>query len=634
MPVGRLHQRELLEAWLPDAAKCSCISRTAFEFFWTASGDSWILACGSGSLSVDGKVAIRNTTVPLRPGSEVVFTYERRILLRLHLVRSGSPTEDVQEKAFPLANCSAKAVTRSFRAISRSRQQGSPSSTGGGMSAVAAASVTSFTRGVSADASTPADHPARSWSTDRVHTLGPDMLRGGTLGLAEQAWLLKGVHSVEEAVMRLNAGDLQADVGFCIVHCSAEKSYVLLYEQGMQEDAFAQLGIQPEIRPDTARAPSRGSNPLMKTSRRPSASAKYDLHAKTPAAGHWRLKCILAEGVSSDELAALPVEKCSFDVPEGIVPVGRHHQPHMFGAWLPDPVSRFSVAWTHLELKASAEGLSVTNMSRDPLRIERETICNGERRMLHPGHTMGFLRQEDGKHVEYLMLAVQLRAWPSPAVSSTMTPASSSAAFSTSASTAFSTSASTVPQESMSSNGGMLRESALGMPLGMASPTPGSSCSRSNAAKNGRDLGGTKMLLELCGDGVLDVPLAQRCIGPVHLMDKPILVGRRHQPDLFERAMAQQCLELHSRDHFCIACDKGEYYLLVLTPNPIWRDRDSEETMLLSRDDLVRLMPGDRVVLGSGKAGNGEISARSGIFWRFHLEHDDAKALMAGEAGQ
>lgn len=142
------------------------------------------------------------------------------------------------------------------------------------------------------------------------------------------------------------------------------------------------------------------------------------------------------------------------------------------------------------------------------------------------------------------------------------------------------------------------------------------------------------MLLELCGDGVLDVPVAQRCIGPVHLMDKPILVGRRHQPDLFERAMAQQCLELHSRDHFCIACDKGEYYLLVLTPNPIWRDRDGEDAMLLSRDDLVRLMPGDRVVLGSGKACNGDMSARSGIFWRFHLEHDDSKAPTAGEAGQ
>jgi len=142
------------------------------------------------------------------------------------------------------------------------------------------------------------------------------------------------------------------------------------------------------------------------------------------------------------------------------------------------------------------------------------------------------------------------------------------------------------------------------------------------------------MLLELCGDGVLDVPLAQRCIGPVHIMEKPILVGRRHQPELFERAMVQPCVELHSRDHFCVACDKGEYYLLVLTQNPIWCDRDGEAAMPLSRDDLVRLMPGDCIVLGSAKACNGAMSTRSGIFWRFHLEHDHSKAPMAGEAGQ
>lgn len=107
--------------------------------------------------------------------------------------------------------------------------------------------------------------------------------------------------------------------------------------------------------------------------------------------------------------------------------------------------------------------------------------------------------------------------------------------------------------------------------------------------------------------------------------------------------MVPQCLELHSRDHFCIACDKGEFYLLVLTANPIWRDRDGESPMQLSRDDLVRLMPGDRIVLGMG---GGAVSsegcdentiARSGIFWRFHLDQDEGQqpiSLSTGGAGQ
>ena len=59
--VGRHHQPEFFEAWLPDLSQRSCISRKAFDVAWTAGSDRAVLtACGTNPLSVDGKVSLGN----------------------------------------------------------------------------------------------------------------------------------------------------------------------------------------------------------------------------------------------------------------------------------------------------------------------------------------------------------------------------------------------------------------------------------------------------------------------------------------------------------------------------------------------------------------------------------------------
>lgn len=46
-PVGRQHQNELFESWLPNEELRSCISRLAFEVSWIPSGDPQIVAKGA-----------------------------------------------------------------------------------------------------------------------------------------------------------------------------------------------------------------------------------------------------------------------------------------------------------------------------------------------------------------------------------------------------------------------------------------------------------------------------------------------------------------------------------------------------------------------------------------------------------
>lgn len=128
-------------------------------------------------------------------------------------------------------------------------------------------------------------------------------------------------------------------------------------------------------------------------------------------------------------------------------------------------------------------------------------------------------------------------------------------------------------------------------------------------------LASPSIVLELCGEAILNVPQAKRCIGPVSLAEKPLLVGRRHQPDL---PIAKEHLEFLSRDHFCVAYEGGEFWLLALTSNRIWRDRDGESPLQLARDDITTLLPGDRIVLSTGSSTTSIEDARPRLCWIFH----------------
>lgn len=149
-----------------------------------------------------------------------------------------------------------------------------------------------------------------------------------------------------------------------------------------------------------------------------------------------------------------------------------------------------------------------------------------------------------------------------------------------------------------------------------ATATPGES-------GKGRTSGAAPVILELCGEAVLDVPLEDRCIGPISLADRPLLVGRRHQPELHDGGIAKEYLDMISRDHFCVAYEGAEFWLLSLTPNQLWRDRDGEAPIQLQRDDLATLVPGDRICLGMGACTASAEAARRRLCWHFRRADSD-----------
>ena len=69
-------------------------------------------------------------------------------------------------------------------------------------------------------------------------------------------------------------------------------------------------------------------------------------------------------------------------------------------------------------------------------------------------------------------------------------------------------------------------------------------------------------------------------------------VGRKHQPELLKRSVAQDCLPFMSRDHFNISFSRGLFHIRTMTSNPIWRFRSGNEPIELQRGDPVDLQTG------------------------------------------
>lgn len=127
-----------------------------------------------------------------------------------------------------------------------------------------------------------------------------------------------------------------------------------------------------------------------------------------------------------------------------------------------------------------------------------------------------------------------------------------------------------------------------------------------------------QVVLELSGECVLDVALNERCIGPISLA-RPLLVGWRHQPELYKRAVTKECQELLSRDHFCIAYEDGEFWLLVVTPDWIWHARNGETPSQLKRDTIITLKAGDCIALGTGGDASSADTVHGMLFWHFRV---------------
>merc|ERR1712107_380696 len=148
-----------------------------------------------------------------------------------------------------------------------------------------------------------------------------------------------------------------------------------------------------------------------------------------------------------------------------------------------------------------------------------------------------------------------------------------------------------------------------------------------------------EVVFELSGEGVLDVDPAKRHVGPLRLSEGSIIIGRKHQPDVLRRAVAKNCLQCISRNHFRIGFSEGRLMLTALSNHPIWRERDGHGALEVNCDESVPLAFGDCVVLGSGTAATVE-EARRWLCWRFCSAHSfnnlpmSEKSTSMATAGQ
>jgi len=133
--------------------------------------------------------------------------------------------------------------------------------------------------------------------------------------------------------------------------------------------------------------------------------------------------------------------------------------------------------------------------------------------------------------------------------------------------------------------------------------------------------------LELRGEGVRELPLERRSLAPMLMTNqKPLFIGRKHQPELHDRAISAKWQELVQGEQFCIALTKGQFWLIALAKTALWLVRSGgsggsggrleincEE---VKQDSILTLNSGDQICLGPG------------VFWRFKGE------LLTGHMGE
>mmetsp|Transcript_39359 Transcript_39359/g.122501 ORF Transcript_39359/g.122501 Transcript_39359/m.122501 type:complete len:658 (-) Transcript_39359:37-2010(-) len=189
--VGRHHQPRFFEALVPTQSDRVLISRTAFKVSWVPDGSSvWLHPCGTNPIVVDSQVVRRGDVMPLKPGSELLFSYERKVLLCLRFGRIDAATPVAMDAA-PVAAAASPAV-RAAKAEGR-------------------------------------------WSIDRALNLA----REPNERVCERALLLEGAASLEEAVQRLNRASVQAPSELCIVRLP--EGDVMLYARDLGEEALRSL---------------------------------------------------------------------------------------------------------------------------------------------------------------------------------------------------------------------------------------------------------------------------------------------------------------------------------------------------------------------------------------------------------
>lgn len=301
--------------------------------------------------------------------------------------------------------------------------------------------------------------------------------------------------------------------------------------------------------------------------------------ASRPAPQRWRLAVIRAEGLPEERLSQLPSVTAHLVMPEigSELLLGRDHQPRLLTAWLPDPVIRLCVARTHLRARSTEEGLLVANLSNALLYVDDQPLMKDEEKLMLPGQVLSFMRSEriggrPGDTTPFLAL----RLAPPGSDASLFVQAQQVQQTSQPVEAITPASVDRVASAPRTSASGLANAAAVAVLL--------------------QDLPPPVVTLSLSGDALLQVPVFNRRVGPVSLAGKPLLVGSRHQPELFGDGMMKAYSNIVDRDHFCIASEGGAFWLLCLTSKGLWRVREGEEPLRLILDDLAPLQANDIIV--------------------------------------
>mmetsp|Transcript_30174 Transcript_30174/g.54765 ORF Transcript_30174/g.54765 Transcript_30174/m.54765 type:complete len:1127 (+) Transcript_30174:42-3422(+) len=368
---------------------------------------------------------------------------------------------------------------------------------------------------------------------------------------------------------------------------------------------------------------SRSTPPLLKSDPQPSTDDSGQ--------GANSLTCIHAEGLNAKELSDLPGEFKEIHLQTAETHIGRHHQSQFESltkvAGLPSNLS--FISRTHAQIEKSGDGsLSITNMSSNPLYVNRDLVGTRAAQKLSLGQIVSFAREERGQHVHFLKFEVTA----AKASSSETNPKMSQKAEAASPEKVRSEAHRADEEQEVISPNPPSRQVTKDKSISPSKVRPSPAAwSQKQEPVEAQEAGmrpakdNTKVVLELHGQGVLDVASSARRIGPVELADKPLFVGRKHQADLHKRAVSSSCLQFMSRDHFRVSLEAGEFRLLAMTSNPIWRDRDGTEPVELARGDEISLLPGDRIALGTGADVVAD-SAIQNLCWHFVLDGDAVKA--------
>eukprot|EP00930_Biecheleria_cincta_P025888 TRINITY_DN18358_c0_g1_i1.p1 TRINITY_DN18358_c0_g1~~TRINITY_DN18358_c0_g1_i1.p1 ORF type:complete len:1277 (-),score=218.70 TRINITY_DN18358_c0_g1_i1:60-3890(-) len=643
LQVGRSFQTKAFELWVPDEQLRGCISRTAFEVSCGSKGENaQLFVRGSGTVSVDGNVAPRDIAVSLRPGSEVGFSHGTTpdFFLLLRFCPAG---QDVQENIAHQPKPPSRPVAASEElGSSPSSPSKVPASSSSSPSKNPASMTSSPTRAPMAKPLEAAAYPngmPSNWTLSCVHVEGLTATQVAELPkdakdieLASGQSLLGRLHQKQlENILKLaqipthlsfisrshvQAED-QCEAGVLITNVSSNPLYLenellshsesRLMKQGQllnfarsepgagqssSHTHFLSFQLQPTRMIASRDASKAASNlksqadAIAKADAEAAAKAREELDAKAKADAEAKKR---TEAEAAAEIRAGVEAKARADAKAKVKAEAELAAKIRAEVEAKVRAEADARAVLEAEAKVKAEAEAAAKAAKIRAELEAQVRAEAATRALAEAEA-----KAKGEAEAKANARAKQNASPERSDGHTASP----------------------PNRQVSPpKRQVVRDSS-------SSPSRVKPVPASWGAQPGRigDASAAVFILELSGEGVLDVPAEDRRIRYELCKASPLVVGRKHQPELHRRAVSSESLQYMSRDHFQIFVDNGEIKLTAMTSNPIWRDRDGNGAVELAKGDTVSLASGDRIALSTGNDNSSPAFAIRNLCWHFRLE--------------